>query len=50
MLVNGTETLASKVFIKAHVETIEEPVNNEQKFHFLVNGKVVWSGDEALIV
>jgi len=49
VLVNGEETLASRVSIRTGSDTVEEPINGEQKFHFLCFGKVVWSGSEASI-
>ena len=49
ILVNGVETLAHKVVINTQMETIEEEVSGEQKFHFLCSGKVIWDKTNAEI-
>jgi len=43
VLVDDKETLVHKVIIKTLAETIEKPINNEQKFHFLINGNLEWN-------
>ena len=50
VLVNGVESLAHKVAIKTPLETIEEQVAGEQKFHFLCFGKVIWNNSLAQII
>ena len=50
VLVNGEETLASRVTIRTGSDTIEESVGGEQKFHFLCLGKAVWDGSRAEII
>jgi hypothetical protein len=42
VLVNGKETLAHKVIIQSLSETVEQPVDGEQKFHFLAYGNIEW--------
>ena len=49
VLVNGAETLASKVIIKVNGETIQEDVAGIPKYHILCIGCVVWDGSIATI-
>lgn len=50
VLVNGIEQLAHKVIISVECDTIEEPVEGVQKYHFHCVGEVRWEGDTALVL
>jgi len=50
ILVNGVESLAHRVNIQIPCQTIMEPVEGCEKYHFLCYGKVEWDGTYANIV